>query len=190
MNKTENSQYNIIESSWKIIEEEYEKCHQKYSELIFHSEKFDEFKQLFINQYNDIMKRFMKEDTTALDPHKQAAILTISCLKANIIEHKLEDSDKISIIPQMIAVNIGLSYMKDSMNKILKEKKSKKKIKQYYLPIAIACETPYSEIICRILYHEQNEPDMSFNILELSDRYFLLEYINLLQRGIEPHLLK
>lgn len=136
------------------------------------------------------MARFMQTDTGAMDAHKQAAILTISCLEANVIEHRLDDSEKISIVPQSTALNVTLSYMKRCMNDTLKEKGIAKRIDKYYLPVAIACDTPYQEIMCRLLYHEQTEKDMTLNVLELSDRYFLLEYINLLQRGIEPHTLK
>lgn len=190
MSELENVHYGILDVAWKAVQQGYVECHKKYASLVFHANRDEEFFKCFSELYEDIMRRFMKEGTTELDTHKQAAILTISCLKANVIEYTLDDSEHISIIPQMIAVNVGLSYMKDCMNDILRRKKIGKHIDKYYLPIAIACGTPYQEIMCRILYHEQNESDMSFNVLELSDRYFLIEYINLLQRGIEPYLLK
>lgn len=187
---TENAQRGIIDVAWNAIKEGYKAFSKNYSRLIFHEERFERFAQLYHEQYDDILSRFMKEGTIALDTHKQAAILTISCLKANVIEHEVNDPDQISIVPQMIAVNVALSYMKDCINDNIKAKRIGKHIDRYYFPIAIACDTPYEEIMCRILYHEQNEPDMSFNILELSDRYFLIEYITLLYRGIEPSLLK
>ena len=83
-----------------------------------------------------------------------------------------------------------MSYMNDRLNELLKKKRIERRIPQYSLPLAISCETPYMEIICRLLYYNKNEEDMCFNVLELSDRYFLLEYINLIQNGIEPYLLK
>lgn len=186
----EDTHRGIIDVAWNAIKEGYRACSKHCSGLIFHEEKYGEFARLFEKQYNDVLKRFMKEGTTALDTHKQAAILTISCLEANVIEHELNNPDQISIAPQLIAVNVALSYMKDCINDVIKRKGFGKHIDKYYFPVAIACETPYEQIICRILYHEQNEPDMSFNVLELADRYFLLEYITLLYRGIEPSLLK
>ncbi len=190
MDENEELYRGIVDVAWKTIKEGYEESREVYPDLVFNSEKFEEFSVLFRKKYEDIMARFMKKNTEALDAHKQAAILTICCLELNVIQHNLQDADQISIVPQLIAINVGLSYMRNCINDILKKKKIHKKIDNYYLPIAIACDTPYQEIICRILYYEQNEEDMSFNVLELSDRYFLLEYINLLQRGIEPHLLK
>lgn len=121
---------------------------------------------MFQEKYNDVMARFMQTDTGALDAHKQAAILTISCLEANVIEHRLDDSKKISIVPQSTALNVALSYMKRCMNDTLKEKGIAKRIDKYYLPVAIACDTPYQEIMCRLLYHEQTEKDMTLNVLE------------------------
>lgn len=190
MSKAENNKKGIVDFAWETIKEGYKECSEKYVGLSFDESQLVSFRKLFEEQYNDVMNRFMKEDTSALDAHKQAAILTICCLKAKIIDHKLDNSNQISIVPQMIAVNVGLSYMKNCINETLKKKGINKKVDIYYLPVAIACDTPYQEIMCRILYHEQNEEDMSFNVLELADRYFLLEYINLLQRGIEPSLLK
>lgn len=121
---------------------------------------------MFQEKYNDVMARFMQTDTGALDAHKQAAILTISCLEANVIEHRLDDSKKISIVPQSTALNVALSYMKRCMNDTLKEKGIAKRIDKYYLPVAIACDTPYQEIMFRLLYHEQTEKDMTLNVLE------------------------
>ena len=180
----------IVSAAWKAIEEGYEECCKKYDRVIFHEDRYEEFERLFMEQYRDVKDRFMVDNTVALDSHKQAAILTICCLEANVIEHISDDPNQISIVPQMIAINVALSYMKNCINEVLKDKGINKKIDIYYLPVALACETPYQEIMCRMLYYEQNESDMSFNVLELADRYFLLEYINLLQRGIEPNLLK
>lgn len=129
--------------AWKAIEHGVEDCQKKYSNLIFHADKFEEFNKLFNSKYQDIMNRFMVNGTVALDSHKQAAILTICCLELNIIEHNLDNSDEFSILPQFVAINVALTYMKDCLNDLLKKKKIAKRIEQYYLPIAIACETSY-----------------------------------------------
>lgn len=190
MNEKNRNKSGIIKFAWKEIQSLYEQYRITYPELIFHEEKYELFNNLFNTKYNDIMDRFMKDGTEALDPHKQAALLTICCLESYIIEHELKNTEQLSIIPQLIAIIVGLKYMLDCLNKKLLEKGIIKKIKEYYFPIAIACDTPYIEIMCRLLYHEQNQSDMSYNVLELADRYFLLEYITLLQRRIEPSLLK
>lgn len=176
-----------IEFAWKSIRQECERFQKDDSSIVFNESQYDTFSSLFREQYNSIMNRFMKE-TTELDSHKQAAIITISALKAHIVEHEV-DEGVISIVPQLIAINVGLSYMNDRLNENL-TKKHIKEIAQYTLPIAVACDTPYIEIMSRILYYEQYEADMDFNVMELADRYFLIEYINLMQHRIEPYLLK
>ncbi len=81
--------------------------------------------------------------------------------------------------------------MQSYLSERLRKKKISTQVEQYYFPVAFACNTPYGNIMCRILYYEQHkEHGMDFNVLELADRLFLLEYINLLQYGIEPTLLK
>lgn len=182
--------WKMLQSAWKAIEDAVTAYEKKHYHVKLHQEKKEEFKQTYQAKYKDVMDRFMVDDTSALDSHKQAALLTISCLESNIVEHKLQDPKKISIIPQMIAIDIGLSYMLQELNDLLRNKNIDKKIERYYLPLAIACDTPYQEIMCRILYHQQKEEDMSLNVLELADRYFLIEYINLLQYGIEPYELR
>lgn len=182
--------WGIIDESWSAITEMYEKYKIGYPTLVFHNDRKKDFDELFKAEYKKVMDTFMTKETDKLDSHKQAALLIICCLKLDIIEHSLGNKDEISIVPQLIAMNIGLSYMLLCLNDRLKEQDVKKKIERYYMPIATACDTPYPEILCRILYQEQHEPDMDFNVLELSDRLFLLEYINLLQYGIEPQSLK
>lgn len=176
-----------IEFAWEALREECKRFQSEDSAIKFHEERFEEFDGLFRKKYDDIMDRFMR-DTTELDSHKQAAIITISALEAQAITHETE-SGAISIVPQLVALSVGLSYMNDRLNEVL-AKKHIERIDKYMLPIATACDTPYIEIMSRLLYYEQNEQDMAFNVLELSDRYFLLEYINLLQHGIEPVMLK
>lgn len=178
----------IIEYTWEQFKEQCEDFKKNEKNLVFHDENYNVYDELFRNKYQDVLKRFMKE-TTELDSHKQAALITICCLEADVITHEVDEGN-ISIIPEIIAVNVGMSYMNDRLNELLKKKRIEKRIPQYILPLAISCETPYMEIICRLLYYNKNEKDMCFNVLELSDRYFLLEYINLIQNGIEPYLLK
>ena len=176
-----------IEFAWKAIEAECKRFQKNDSSIQFHKEKFDDFDKIFRERYHSIMDRFMKE-TTELDSHKQAAIITISALEAEIVQQDVSEG-QISIVPQLIAINVGLSYMNDRLNDVL-SKKRLGRIGRYILPVAIACDTPYIEIMSRILYYEQTQEDMSFNVLELADRFFLLEYINLMDKGIEPYALK
>lgn len=178
---------NTIKFAWKSIQSECERFQEKDPTIKFNEDKFEIFDKLFRQKYQNIMDRFMK-DTTELDAHKQAALITICCLQAKIIEQVVEDG-KISIAPELVAINVGLSYMNDRLNERL-QKRHLNQIGEYIFPVPIACETPYIEVMSRILYYEQHEEDMSFNVMELSDRYFLIEYINLIQHGVEPLMLK
>ena len=185
--------WKITESVWQTISDAYEKYKINCPELIFHNDKKEQFNSLYKEKYTDVMDRFMTDETKELDSHKQAALITICCLQLNIIEYSnlpSDNNDELDIIPQIIAIGVGMSYMLQCLNDLLQVKKIEKQIKQYYFPVALACNTPYEKIICRILYFEQHEDDMDFNVLELADKYFLLEYLNLLQHGIEPPLLK
>lgn len=170
----------------KAVEQECKRFQRQDSSIIFNKENFQIFSDLFKRHYDDIMNRFMR-DTRVLDAHKQAAIIIISILESKVVEHRPEG--KISIVAELIAINVALSYMIERLNEKL-SKKHITKIEKYSLPIAIACDTPYIEIMSRILYYEQTEADMSFNILELSDRLFLIEYMNLLENGINPYELR
>lgn len=182
--------WQVVEIAWQAIVETVARFKEKYLDIQFDQGAYSIFGQLFQEKYQDIMSRFMNPETNALDAHKQAALITICCLESKAIKHNVKNDNQISIVPQVIAVTVGLSYMKDRLNELLKRKKIGKQLKEYYLPVALACDTPYLEIISRILYYEEHEEDMQFCVLELSDRFFLLEYINLLQQGIEPSMLK
>lgn len=180
---------NTIKYAWEAIEKECGRLAKKDPTLSFDAGKYNNFEKFFRTHYDSIMERFMR-DTSELDSHKQAAIITVSCLESGAVAVEKTDEDMINIGPQIIALTVGLSYMNDRLNELLARKHLNYKIDAYTFPVAIACDTPYMEIMSRILYYEETEPDMQYNIMELSDRFFLLEYINLLQHGIEPMLLK
>ncbi len=189
--------WGLTDKIWEVIGSQAQSLKNQFPSLVFHDEKKKEFDQEYKRQYNEIMSNFMTDDTNELDSHKQAAIIIICCLKVGVIEYSEElidttiNNDEIRLLPEIIAVNTGLSFMQDWLAKRLEEKNIKTKVERYYFPIAFACDTPYGNIMCRILSYEKNEEyNMHFNVLELSDRLFLLEYINLLQYGIRPSQLK
>ncbi len=155
---------------------------------IYNKEKEEDFVRLYEKKYDELISKFMK-NTKVLDSHKQAALITITCLESEIIKYRLENNEQFSILPQIIAINIGLSYMMELLNVQLK-KKLYNPIDKYEMPVAIACETPYIEIMSRLLYQAETYSWSGYNVLDLADRYFLLEYITLLQNGIEPLVLK
>lgn len=174
-----------IEHTWDIFYMEAARFIKEGAPIRFDETKKGEYIKVFIRHYNTIMDAFMI-DTPELDAHKQAAIVMISCLESQaVIVVEEPDEGTINILPQIIAVNIGLSFMNNALNALL-DKMNKEKISRYFLPIPFACNTPYYEIMCRLLYYEQNRSDISFNVLEMADRLFLLDYINLLRNDINP----
>lgn len=181
----------LIDRMWETLEEGITKYKRVYPSIIFHREKKEEFASEFEAKYDKIKNDYMTSDTEILDSHKQAALLTICCLELNLVEcssYQVPD-DELQIVPQMIAVSASLSYMLQCLNDLLEDRGIKKRISKYYFPVPIACDTKYEKCMCRILYYEQHN-GLGFNVLELADRYFLLEYINLMHYGIRPELLK
>ncbi len=189
--------WGLTEKIWKVIGEHAEQMKKQYPALVFRDDKKEEFDREFQRRYKETMSRFMTDSTKELDSHKQAAVIIICCLKTGVIEYpedQLEnemDLQTVPLIPQIIAVSTGLSFMQDYLAERLRGKKISTVVEQYYFPVPFACNTPYGNSMCRILYYEQHKRyGMDFNVLELADRLYLLEYINLLQYGIEPTLLK
>lgn len=175
-----------IKYALEAIESACEMFHEKDDTVAFVRENEKNFSEEFKKNYAHIMNQYMK-DTKELDSHKQAAIIVISAMKSGLVTAGYPD-DKITLAPELILVKVALSYMNDILNQKLKQS-SRFKINKFSLPLPLSCDTPYIEVMCRLLYYEQIGKE-HFNILELSDRFFLLEYINLLQNGIEPSLLK
>lgn len=184
----------LKEAAWETVLEDYKRnkeLYEKSKKVIFHEDK----KQVFFNCFNkqeQICRQFMKESTKELDSHKLAAILTISLLESNVWEHIESNDGEISIVPEYVAVTVALGYMQNILNDYLEKLDVSTRIDNYIFPIPLVCDTPYIEIICRTLYYENNPKfkNWQLNIMELSEKYYLLEYITLLHYGIDPLELK
>lgn len=153
------------------------------------------FSERFWQNYDMIENEFMTKETKALDAHKQAAVSVISMLESGIITYETNIDNRICIAPYAAALTVGLSYLCDRMNEILGD--IEKKPITLYLPMALACDTPYFDIMCRMLYYEDPNsdgpkpmPPTSYNILEWADRFFMIEYITLLENGLNPYKVK
>ncbi len=180
------------ENFWSALENAYTIWSRKDdgNTLSFHPERKAEFLELFDGYYETIKGQFMTLATKGLDAHKQAAIMVISVLEANIFEQSKMEG-KVSLGVQAIVLDVALSYLEKSINGKLKEIGIH--AIRLELPMALACETSYFNILRRILYYENNENgsyEMKYNIIEWADRFFLLEYIVLLKNGIDPQIVK
>lgn len=187
------------ESFWNAMEasckERNKGINPKSDEFVsLQEQKRDEFIKRFESNYDTIRKQFMTKDTKALDCHKQAAVFIASALEAEVLV-QTSPEDKIALGPYMVLLNVSFSYLANHIDNRIKT--IGKSISKLSLPYALACDTPYFEILCRILYYEdcnikarKLEYCKGYNILDWADRFFLLEYITLLQNNIEPLLLK
>ena len=131
----------------------------------------------------------MDASVQSLDRHKQAAILIYATVCCNVFSPGRElDDDEIFVGEQQVALLLGLSYMKDRLNDILK-KNNQKTIKEYVFPKAFSCATDYFDILTRDLYL-QDHRDNEIYILFLSHVLFLIEYYTLREYGVDDSVLR
>lgn len=197
MEKLENPSWQGLEKLWKALNDSYDIWRKKENgdSLIFFTERKKDFINKFKEYYEYIKSHYMTSETKALDTHKQISIMVISALEAKIFEQNC-DEDKIALGPQAVVLDVALSFLLSSINAKLKDIKLQPI--RLRLPVALACETSYFDILRRMLYYEYSTVEgreeegykKIVNILEWSDRFFLLEYIILLENGIDPRLVK
>lgn len=176
--------------AWEAAKKYYEEFKDSiFVDVRFNSSAKSNFIEDFKNQYNDIKTNYMDKAVVSLDRHKQAAIL-INCMIKNRIlssNRKLAKSE-LFIGSEQIALLVGLAYMKDRLNELLKET-NQQPIQKYSLPEAISCDTEYFDILTRDLYL-QNHKDDAVYIFSLSHILFLIEYQTLKDNGIDIEKLK
>lgn len=174
----------IIDSIWNAIKEEVEFLQDDDKSIVFDDSKYDFFKNEFEHLYDSIKEKYMSKRVTALDRHKVAAVIIVSLLKAKAISYKSLSKNYIFLGSEMIATEIALSWMCQSLNEELEDLNIQVKITKYIMPVAFACDTPYFEIFCRSLFFAQESNTL--NALDISEKLFLLEYITILENNIDP----
>ncbi len=148
------------------------------------------FEKNFMELYEGIQKNYMKNCDEPLDRHKVAAIVMISIIKCNILEvENNSNTEKTFMGNYILATNCGLAYMLTELNRKL-ENLEKDKIKKFFYPQAMACETDYYRIFYRNLYFTHTNKAWGLNPLDIAERLFLLEYMTLEKNNIEPSILK
>lgn len=179
-----------VDSIWTAIL----KANELYSksddiEFDISPEKKKDFSDSFEQEYNRIKETYMASNVNFLDRHKVAAIIICTIIKERIIINKRElDSNSIFMGLEMIALSVGLSYMQRELNDFLRRKGETKLVNSYTMPIAMACDTDYFDILSRNLYFANR--DYKLNPLDVADKLFLLEYITLKEKRIDPLILK
>lgn len=184
----------VIKKTWDALRSA---CNQLSTDgdISFHEEAYSQYKNRFTFYYDLVLKQFMTEETKELDEHKQASVIVISAVESNAIQQTVQD-DEISLAPYAVALQVGFSFLLDRINEKLKIA-GELPIKEFQLPFPLACNTPYFESLCRMLYYEDGgvkkvgiDYPMTFNIVDWSDRFFLLEYILLQKNKINPWVLR
>lgn len=180
----------VIKVIWNALKDSCQWYIREDSRLIFREERFDTFRQKFIELYGSIMKKYMKPGVFELDRHKVASITIVASIETGIISCKNEKSHPgiVFLGQEMISTEVALTWMLRGLNTKLKEFGQSASISHYYMPTAFACPTPYFEIFCRNLYFARI--NYQLNPLDIAEKLFLLEYITLLDKEIDPKLLQ
>lgn len=184
----------VINKVWEALRHTCAQIDEK-SGVTFCEEKYEQFVENFERYYQLFRDDFMTAKTTELDEHKQAAVIIVSAIEANVIRQEAK-AGMIALAPYAVPLNVSLYFLLDRINEKLK-KADEKEIAEFFLPFPLACDTPYFESLCRILYFENGGAKeagitypMSFSLVEWADRFFLLEYILLQQNSINPSQLR
>lgn len=178
-----------VDNMWNAFRKSFEWYKKQDHNLVFHEDKYEIFKNTFFDLYKTILTMHMKPDVVELDRHKVAAVTIVSCIQSEVISYKngALPNEKYFLGPEMIATEVALSWMLRGLNQKLQVLFYQTPIKQYTMPTAFACPTPYFDIFCRNLYYARTS--YMLNPLDVSEKLFLLEYITLLTNGIDPEYL-
>lgn len=180
MTKTIKYVWNVLNGAIETIRND-----DKKNNLVVSDKGFDYFKETFCGLHSQILKDYMKDSVDNLDRHKVAAIIIVSIMKTIDIEHKDIPEDSVFWGKETVAVNIGLNYMCGELNKTIRRNGYEGTIERYDMPNAISCNTHFENIMIRNLVYSENNEEWGLNPLELAENLFLLEYITILQKGID-----
>lgn len=178
------------ELAWAAIEDYYVSEQNGHCrDVVFHREAKACFVDTFKIKYKEIMEEYMDSSVESLDRHKQAAILIYCTTSCGIFTPCRElTKDEIFVGEQQIALLLGLSFMKDRLNDILKEN-NQPVIEKYVFPKAYSCKTEYFDILTRDLYL-QTHRDSSVYLLFLAHILFFIEYLTLCNTEIDDNILR
>jgi len=175
---------------WKIVERQARDIISENEECFsFNQNSMFVFFQKFEKYIDMIKTKFMSPEVKDLDRHKVAAIIICSIIESEIIQLNYICNDEEAFIGnEKLAVTIGLSYMRDTLKRMLQGVPGEEAFEEYHFPEPFACNTKYINILCRNLFYSYNE--FMLNPIDLANELFLLEYISLLQCGIDLDVLR
>lgn len=177
----------IIDAYWKELKNTATYYQKKNKKIVFNDNKYQEFYEAFKKTYYAIRNVYMKENVTALDRHKVAAVMIVTTIETKVISYGEELQEEQNFLgSEMFSTEVALSWMLDTLNKKLVAL-GKAPIVSYCMPKAFSCDTPYFEIFTRNLFFTHR--DYRLSPLDVSEKLFLVEYISLLKNNIDPSIL-
>lgn len=197
MENKKNRKCYAVDKLWEKYKESYNLCSKKEggSTLSFHEEQKDTFKRAFEHYYDMILSECMTSDTKALDIHKQAAISIIAAMESEIVTQSCNPNE-LAMGPYTVVLNVALSLLLENITAKLEKIGRRGAVKTLSLPNPFACETPYFEVLTRLLCYEDSKVQkditypMTYNIFEWAERFFLLEYITYVENDVDPGLMQ
>ncbi len=176
---------NFYEKIWQNVRIA---CKFAENEEIWFDETKRELYERKCNELIAIVNQYMDESSDILDRHKMAAILIIAIIKSEPLVCKKVNSDYVFVANYVIATEIGLSYMRELFNETLEEL-GENLIDKYFFPESWTCENDYFRVFYRNLYFTDTNIEWGLNPLDIAEKLFLLEYITLLKKGVNPEKL-
>ena len=185
----QNNLDNLINKLWNCIYQGAQIIESNNEYVTYNKKSKDIFKQMFKQLYTYIVNNYMEDDKEALDRHKVAAISIIATINAEVILSNKDDENEIFFGNYTLGIDCAFQYMLSELNKRLEEK-GEKHIEGYFFPEAMACETNYYRIFYRNLYFANDNKQWGLNPLDIAERLFLIEYMTLEKKEIDPKILK
>lgn len=173
--------YAKLQTLWDELLKQAEIVRVRDENVIVNKDRSLIFHKNFEGFYDTIKNQNMAKEVVFLDRHKVASIIVYAVIKTKVLEYKFVEENKVFLGNYHLALSAGLSYLQYELNQILKES-GQLPIDKFTFPNALYGDKSYKDnLICKLYFsYEKN----CMNVLALADIMFLLENLNLLQKGV------
>lgn len=179
----------LLEKTWETIYIGANIMCNEDKQIKFNAESKEKYMKTFEVLYEQICNDYMEDNKMPLDRHKIAAIIIVSILKAEVLGTVELNEEKVFTGNYVLATEVSFSYMLGELNAKLKEE-NQKEIEDFVFPQAMSCKTDYFKIFYRNLFFANSNSEWGLNPLDIAERLFLVEYITLIEKKIDPNILK
>ena len=180
----------IKKQVWEMFVSAAEQMIQDDSDIVLNYAAEQHFGDNFDALYRRITEKYMKDSVVYLDRHKVAAIVLIAFIRINALGYRKRLESSMFWGNYKLAISVGLSYMLVMLNNELMENGCKTTIEKYIMPEVLMDDIPYIDVFARNIYYLETQKKSDFNVIELANSLFLLEYITMEKYGISPNCLK